>query len=288
MPVPTLTADLDIQRLCQLQEQPEPFAPGEPQFWTDPHIARQMLAAHLDPNNDLASRRPCTIDRSVDWIVTELELRPGDSVLDLGCGPGLYASRLARRGLHMTGVDFSQNSLDYARAQALQDGLSIDYRCQDYLLLDDVACFDVALLIYGDLCPLSPRQRIRLLGNVRRALKPEGRFVLDVSTPRLHQRAGSRNHWYAVETGFWKAGPHLVLEQGFVYEGDLHLDQYIVVEPGGKTSVYRNWFQDYTAESIRAEVESNAFAVQSLWADLTGAPLEAASDWIGVVARPRP
>ena len=52
---------IDLSRICQIQENPEPFEPGETEFWTDPHIARQMLASHLDPTVDGASRRLETI-----------------------------------------------------------------------------------------------------------------------------------------------------------------------------------------------------------------------------------
>jgi SAM-dependent methyltransferase len=275
---------LDIDRLCQLQSRPPAFAAGEPHFWTDPHIARQMLTVHLDPNTDLASRRPEVILRSVNWIVQALGLKAGDTVLDLGCGPGLYAARLAQADLRVTGVDFSQSSIDYAVDYARQHGLAITYRCQDYLTLDETAQYDAALLIYGDFCPLSPEQRARLLANVRQALKPGGRFVLDVTTPHLRRWAGAKNGWSAAQGGFWKPGPHLVLEQGFAYDSDLFLDQYVIVEASGHTSVYRNWFQDYTPATIRAELEANGFAVHSLSGDLAGAPYTPDSDWIGVVA----
>lgn len=276
---------LDIDLLLRSQKKPLPFTPGEPRFWDDAHIAQGMLAAHLDPDSDAASRRAETIQRSVDWIARTLKLNPGDSLLDLGCGPGLYTALLARRGLRVTGVDLSSNSIRYAEESAQRQGLNITYRCQNYLDLQEEAVYDAALLIYGDLCPLSPPQRSHLLANVHRALKPGGHFVLDVTTPVLRKREGLQNGWYAHPTGFWKPGPHLVLEQGFAYEDDLFLDQYIVVEQTGKISVYRNWFQDYTAASIRAELEANRFSVESLWSDLTGTPLEVDSDWIGVIAR---
>jgi hypothetical protein len=80
----SISSSIDIRLVCQLQEKPSLFAPGEAQFWTDPHIARQMLAAHLNPNSDAASRRPETIERSVAWIVQTLGLKPGDRALDLG------------------------------------------------------------------------------------------------------------------------------------------------------------------------------------------------------------
>lgn len=276
---------IDLSRLCQLQEKPQPFEPGEPMFWTDPHIAQQMLASHLDPTVDGASRRPETIQSITHWIATTLGLRPGDCILDLGCGPGLYAERLAQAGFQVTGVDFSQNSIDYATTQAREKELPIHYRCQNYLELDEPALYSAVLLIYGDYCPLSPEQRAKLLANVRKALKPGGCFILDVSTPRLRQKHGLKNGWYATGQGFWKPGPHLVLEQGFSYPGDLFLDQYTVIEGDGKISVYRNWFQDYTPETIRAELTAGGFEVESLWSDLTGTPITPDSEWIGVAAR---
>ncbi|HEX6384596.1 MAG TPA: class I SAM-dependent methyltransferase [Anaerolineae bacterium] len=275
---------IEITALCKLMVKPPVFAPGEAHFWTDPHIAGQMLVAHLDPNTDAASRRPDTIQRSTNWIVRTLDLQAGNSLLDLGCGPGLYATRLALHGLQVTGVDISQNSIEYAREYARRHGLEITYRCQDYLELEDESSFDAALLIYGDLCPLSPQQRSRLLSKVKRALKAGGHFVLDVTTPQLRQREGLKNSWYAVQAGFWKSGPHLVLQQGFSYPEDIYLDQYVVVETDGKISVYRNWFQDYTARTIRAELEAGGFIVQSLSSDLVGTPYEETSDWIGIVA----
>ena len=38
-------------------------------------------------------------------------------ILDLGCGPGLYAELLAKKGHSITGVDFSENSIQYAIRQ---------------------------------------------------------------------------------------------------------------------------------------------------------------------------
>ncbi len=184
---------LNLEQLKQWQAKPAPFTPGEPLFWDDPHISAQMLAAHLDPTTDWASRRPETIERSVTWLVDTLGLRPGAQILDLGCEPGLYATRLARWGLNVTGIDYSQRSIDYAVQYAREHGLAIRYRYDNYLDLADRHLYDAALLIYGDFCPLAPAQRRQLLGNVQRALKPGGYFVLDVSTRAHRKRHKSTN-----------------------------------------------------------------------------------------------
>jgi SAM-dependent methyltransferase len=165
-------------------------------------------------------------------------------------------------------------------------GLPITYRYQDYLIITDTNQYDLALLIYGDYCPLSPEQRSRLLQNVLRALKPGGYFVLDVTTRTWRAKCGQKNGLYVLESGFWKPGPHLVLEEGFDYpEQDIYLDQSTVIEADGRLSVYRNWFQDFYQRSISTELTRAGLRVDSLWNDLQGTPFLEGGDWIGVVAQ---
>jgi hypothetical protein len=108
--------------------------------------------------------------------------------------------------------------------------------------------------------------------------------VLDVSTRECRRQHGIKNSWHALESGFCKPGPHLLLEDGFEYqEQSVWLDQFVVVEADGKMSVYRNWFQDYTPETITEELSQGGFSVKSLWGDLTGQPYTPDSEWIGLV-----
>lgn len=286
---PLYSWEFNIDQLAQLSQKPAPFTPGEPLFWADPHISTQMLTTHLDPETDLASRKTETITSSVAWIIKTLELQTGDSVLDLGCGPGLYTAKLAERGLSVSGVDISPRSIAYAQSFATEHGLAIDYRCQDYLELADVNRYDVALLIFGDYCTFSPEDRCQLLSKIYRALRPRGRFVLDVSTRQHREKYGAKNAWYASGGGFWRPGPHLVLEQGFDYPQEkIWLDQYIIIEESGAMTVYRNWFQDYDRESIALELTSCGFEVQGLWGDLTGEPFCEDVEWIGLAAQAVP
>jgi SAM-dependent methyltransferase len=275
-----------ISQLINLQKKPTPFTPGESLFWDDPHISKQMLDAHLNPDFDAASRRPEIIERSVKWLIENLDLKADDSILDLGCGPGLYTSRFARAGLQVIGVDYSRRSIEHATKYANENNLNITYRYQNYLELSDENQYDAALLIYGDFCPLNPEQRATLLNIIYHALKPNGKFVLDVSTREHRKKNGNKNGWQALESGFWKPGPHLVLEDGFDYpEQSIWLDQYTAIEADGKISVYRNWFQDYTPETITNELAQNGFAVEDLWGDLTGQPYTSESEWIGLITR---
>jgi len=276
---------VDIQKVLKLATRPAPFEPFEQPIWTDEHVAKQLLAAHIDPNTDAASRRPETIDRSVAWIVDTLQLKPGMAILDLGCGPGLYCQRLARAGMKVTGVDFSETSISYAKKQAFTEGLLIDYRLQNYLTFDEEDSFDAAQLIYGDYCVLSPADRKKLLEIVRRSLIKGGRFVLDVTTQERKRKTRLGKGWYVAESGFWSNKPHIVLEQGFDYPDEqVYLDQYIVIDEDDVVRVFRNWYQDFSVDSIRKELEFGGFRLQGFYADLLGSSYHEDSEWIGIVA----
>ncbi len=90
---------------------PAPWAEGEKIPWNEPGFSARMLHEHLSQDHDAASRRSMVIDRQVDWIHQSLLWGNPARVLDLGCGPGLYTSQLARRGCSCTGIDFSPASI---------------------------------------------------------------------------------------------------------------------------------------------------------------------------------
>ena len=103
------------------------------ELWTDDHTSEQMLTFHLNENIDVASRKAAFIDRSVDWIVSRFGVSNDTKVADFGCGPGLYAARLARKQAIVTGIDFSKRSIQYAVEEAERSRLSICYVNQNYL-----------------------------------------------------------------------------------------------------------------------------------------------------------
>ena len=81
--------------LKSLAERPEPFSVyTAADLCTDEYVSSRMLEAHLNPVRDQASRAPEALDRVVKWMETHIGLA-GQTVTDLGCGPGLYAERMA-------------------------------------------------------------------------------------------------------------------------------------------------------------------------------------------------
>jgi cyclopropane fatty-acyl-phospholipid synthase-like methyltransferase len=63
----------------------------------------------------------------VDFIIEELGLSEGDSVLDVGCGTGRHAVEMASRGLDVTGVDLSAGMLREAERAAADAGVDVRF-----------------------------------------------------------------------------------------------------------------------------------------------------------------
>jgi SAM-dependent methyltransferase len=275
---------LPMDKFIELMEKPAPFAPGDLDFWDDDHISQRALEAHLDPDTDAASRRPEFMDESVRFIAKAAGGLRGKKVLDLGCGPGLYAQRLTAEKAAVIGLDISRTSIAYAKKEAKRNGVKIDYRRMDFLEMDFHEEFDLALQIYGEVCTLTPAERKKFLQKVHAALRPGGLFIFDVITKESQSWLSGRS-WQALETGFWKPHPYLVLEYGADYaDGTLHLDQYAIFDEKGKMDLCRIWTTCFTPRSVSELLEGNGFQIVSLYGDVRGRPL-ADEGWIGVVAR---
>jgi len=269
--------------LCRLNLRPPLYGGEGVPFWDDDYVSQRLLEAHLDPDVDAASRRPEVIDASVEWLSSWLD--EGAKVLDLGCGPGLYAQRLARRGFRVTGVDISRRSLSYARAKAEEEGLDIDYRLQDFRSLDIEEEFDAALIVYGELGALTDRDRDLVLDNVLRALRPGGQLAFDVITAESHRRHPFRTDWYFSPGGFWRPGPHFVLQRGFEYEGGIFLHRQVVLEPGKGPVVFDMWDHTYEPNTIAEVLRARGFDDIEVFSDLSGTPYHEGTEWLGVRCR---
>ena len=86
------------QELRKAIERPPLYKKMAEAFWDDAYISKQMLKAHLDPDFEGASRKADFIDESVRWISRIVPPEKQTQLLDIGCGPGIYAEKFVALG----------------------------------------------------------------------------------------------------------------------------------------------------------------------------------------------
>lgn len=255
-------------------------------LWNDEHTSAQMLQLHLNPDVDMASRRASFIERSVSWMVSRFDIGAGTRIGDFGCGPGLYTNRFARLGADVTGIDFSTRSIAYAKAQAEQASLSVEYVNQDYLQFNGDGKYDLVTLLMCDFCALSPQQRAQLLQRFHALLADDGHVVLDVySLAGFGQREEVAQYERNLLNGFWAKEAYFGFLNTFLYaEEHVALDKYVLFTQEREWEVY-NWLQYFSPAALRGEVERAGLVIAATYADVAGGDYDENRSEFAVVLR---
>ncbi|HEM7852033.1 class I SAM-dependent methyltransferase [Burkholderia multivorans] len=105
-------------------------------------------------------------------------------ILDVGCGTGTFARRLAAAGHDVVAIDPAPAMIDYARRQPGAD--AVRWIACDLRDLPPGAPFDAAVMTgHAFQCLLSDDAIDAMLRGVRRVLAPRGRFLFETRNPRL-------------------------------------------------------------------------------------------------------
>lgn len=263
---------------------PAIYEKGTDNIWTDSYISSQLLQAHLDPEFDGASRKKTFIDASVRWIEQQFSQREFPTVIDYGCGPGLYTERLAKKGYTVTGIDFSVRSIQKATASAVEQNLPIQYIHGDYLKWQPQDVYDLALLIYCDYGALSKEDRKKVLENLYGALRSGGYLFMDNFTTTQWKDFKEETSWNVYDTSsFWSEGSHVVLNRSKKYEENTVLEQAIVLTDQ-QEKIYNIWKYFSTKETLISELEEVGFTVRSVYQDVIGNNYDASGETIAVIA----
>jgi SAM-dependent methyltransferase len=278
--------------IVQRTAAPAPWQEGDNIPWNEPGFSERMLKEHLSQAHDAASRRTAKIDAHVDWIHrTVLQSQP-TRILDLGCGPGLYASRLARLGHTCEGIDFSPASIQYAVERAREENLrcgvgTTTYRHQDIRQAEFGAGFGLAMLLFGEFNVFRPADARHILEKANRALVEGGLLVLEPHTCSAVRAIGEQPAaWYSSAGGLWSSEPHLCLEEHFwdAPSAVATVRHWIVDAASADVARYAASYQAYTDEQYRSLLIEYGFEPE-FFPSLTGQAEEFSAALMAIVAR---
>ena len=275
-----------MKRILEIAEKkPKLYEPGPQNIWDNCHISKSMLKAHLDENLESATRKLDSVIKSVDWIADILPPEKYPMLLDLGCGPGIYAELFCQKGYEVTGIDLSERSILYAQSSANNKRLKIQYTQGDYTKIRLNNIYSLITLIYCDFGVLSKEIRKELASKIYQSLFPDGVFLFDVFTPLRYKDVKEINDWEVCKDGFWHEDLCLSLHSLYRYDEDnTFLNQYVVATEE-EITYYNIWEHTFTLEELRNMLEDVGFRNVEFWGDVTGKQYDDLSDTICVIAR---
>ena len=193
-------------------------------------------------------------EQEVGFLVEVLDLRPGDRVLDVGCGPGRHAHALGRRGIEVVGVDVSDRFVELARAGAPP---GVTFERADARHLDFHDEFDAAISLcqgaFGLGGPVAPLEADRaVLAGMADALRPGGRLAVSAFSAYFQVRYLEDADEFDAASGVNHERTTLRSETGEDAEHDL-------------------WTTCFTPRELTLLAEAVGLEVEAIWSVTPGA-----------------
>jgi len=235
--------------------------------WWESWFGEEYL--ELYPHRDLASAR-----REVAFALARIGPDPAP-LLDLACGSGRHALRLAERGIRPFGLDYSAPLLELARARndALRltrgDMRSLPFRDESFSV---VVNFFTSFGYF-----LRETDNVAVVAEIERVLAPRGRFLCDtfgrehvLSRLVPEESRSSPGREYRIRR-WWSPETHRV-------------EKEIEVRRGGSTETFRESVRAYTAEELCGMLQGAGLRIEETWGDFDGSTWSADSPRLIVLA----
>jgi SAM-dependent methyltransferase len=202
----------------------------------------------------------------VDLIEKVCELKPGAEMLDLGCAGGDQLKLFARKGYHVTGIDYVPSLIEYARQVFTKEELKGDFLVDDMRNITYENRFDLITMLSGTFGYFSDVQNQEMLEKIRRALKPGGVAFLDYLSFEEYITTARSRKWHPVEGGYalsesWFDVPTSTLRSTFMH---ILLDGRIIEAAYEYGNNISEVLRCYTAREMVNLAETAGFSVKAL------------------------
>ncbi len=216
-------------------------------------------------------------EKDVDLICAILDIKPNMDLLDIGCGYGRISNLLARKGIHVVGIDNNKKYLEYAINAAEALGVKVSYRIGDMRNLELYDSFDRVLLWFNSFGYFPDIENNLVLTGAFNVLRKGGFLLLD-----LMNRDGvvsSLPRDYVLELGnnleihrhrFDSVTSNLIADRIVVINGEVRRSSYVIrlytfaevkqnlLNSGfNEVRVYGNLNEPFTSRSGRMLIVAN-------------------------------
>jgi D-alanine-D-alanine ligase len=200
------------------------------------------------------------------FILKQLKLKKGSALLDLCCGPGRHAVEFAKKGLAVTGVDFSAEYLAEAAARAKKKKTPLRLLRGDMRRLKFKAEFDAAVNLFTSFGYfLKFSDDIKTLKGVAMALKPGGLFLVDLVSGEYVRAHFNPGPWQDM-------GDHYLLEATELDKDGTHCTWTTVSKKTGMTGKKTFFTRLYDKKRLGAALKLAGLKPLKFWGGFDGRP----------------
>ncbi len=228
---------------------------------------------------DVTAARPgMRTETEVRSLVRLLRLRRAARILDVPCGYGRHAVKLARRGFRVTGVDISPELLAQAQEAAAAAGVQVDLRRGDMRRLAYRGRVDVVLNLFTSFGYFGDTGDLEVLRRFRRALRPGGGLVLHLINRdwvTRHYRPGSRA----------RMGRFVVTEESTFDFATSVVTTRWTARRGRQVFRGTSRVRMYSCHELVGMLRQAGFSRVQIFGDFSGKPLTLDCRWMTLLAR---
>ncbi len=212
---------------------------SDPDHWFEP-LADHLGAAYLRYSFTKGT------EQEVAFLADALDLRGGQRVLDVGCGPGRHSLALAARDIEVVGIDIAQRFIDIA-TQRTPAGAPARFVRMDARELSFDHEFDAAVsLCQGAFGLVGPAADLEVLRGIARALVPGGLFAISAFSAYFQVKYPQEQGSFDVATG-------------------VHHERTVIKDEAGREAEVDLWTTCYTARELALLTERAGLVVDHIW-----------------------
>jgi len=224
----------------------------KPDWWR-----RIFNSMYLKTDSDVVEDKSIT-SYELDMFTGILNLTQDQTILDLACGQGRHSLELARRGFtHVYGLDRSHYLINKARQANQNEGLPVIFREGDARKLPYTTDnFDVVMILGNSFGYFeSMDDDIKILKEVLRILKPQGRFLIDVADGNYLRGNYSPRSWE------WLDKNHFVCRERSLASDNQRLISREVISNIKKGVIVDQFYAErlYTRENLKEILYESGF-----------------------------
>lgn len=201
--------------------------------------------------------------KNTGFLLKELRIGEGETLLDVGCGQGRYSLAFAKNGLKVTGLDASDALISEANRLAQEMALSVEWIVGDMRRIPFENDFDGATLVDAFGFFEDDSENREVIQQISKALKPGARLVLVVVN-------GQRilNNFRAVDKE--EKGDLTVEINRVLLTQPRAMKEVLRFTDGSSESTYDRYQRLYSAEELSELVSKAGFHILDIYGDLAG------------------